>query len=425
MMSFLRWVSIRQRPVWISVCLLFALGVSADSVTKTWELAAGDRSYLTTADLERGLAYNPATGNLLLASAFGSPQVYILNGANGLDGDTGNGPLTLRLTATDSSGNETNVLSGGTILLNLVGVAGDGVVYAANLRVSASDNFSIYRWSSDNVTNSPTLAYSGDPSAGLVASGDDIRYGDSFAVRGSGTNTQFIATSRSGKYLAVFSSTDGINFTSQTLVANVSGAGLSVAFGDGNTFWAGGASLRRLQYDLAKATVTNLNSYDSTAIPGSPSGLAYDPAGQALAVVDASGNTFAVYDVSDPANPARVADFLHFLSENPNTNGTAAAAISGSLAFGLDTNNGMMAVAIQRAAPQPVILSTPNYSNGTIEFSMTGQPGTYRIQETAALAPANWVDIGNYTIPAPPLIFIMEFTTPATNAAGFFRAVSP
>ena len=60
------------------------LTANAGFGTNGW-LAPGSSSYLGTANNERGMAYNPATGNLVLVSRAGGNNVRILSGSTGAE----------------------------------------------------------------------------------------------------------------------------------------------------------------------------------------------------------------------------------------------------------------------------------------------------------------------------------------------------
>src|SRR5204862_4825401 len=102
-------------------------------LSNKWSLAAGSRWDLDTGNLTRGVAINKLTGNVLLASRVSSNHVSVISGVDGSD-----------LGTLNSSG-----ISGGTLGLDLVGVADDGVIYAANLTASSSSILKIYRWNSE------------------------------------------------------------------------------------------------------------------------------------------------------------------------------------------------------------------------------------------------------------------------------------
>src|SRR5207247_10816867 len=79
-------------------------------LSNKWSLAAGSRWDLDTGNLTRGVAINKLTGNVVLASRVTSNHVSVISGVDGSD-----------LGTLNSSG-----ISGGTLGLDLVGVADDG-----------------------------------------------------------------------------------------------------------------------------------------------------------------------------------------------------------------------------------------------------------------------------------------------------------
>jgi uncharacterized lipoprotein YddW (UPF0748 family) len=118
-----------------------------------WSLAPGDRPYLNAGDTQRGLAFNPANGHLLLVSRASGNTVHVLNSTNSADLH----PLN----------NGAGIISGGTFAVNMVGVADDGAVYVGNLTANGTTSaFRLYRWANDNSGTTPTVAFSGDPFAG-------------------------------------------------------------------------------------------------------------------------------------------------------------------------------------------------------------------------------------------------------------------
>ncbi len=150
------------------------------------------------------MAFNPATGKLLLVSrANFATNIFVLNSTNGVD-----------LYAMNLG---SGIISGGLFGLSMIGAADDGAIYSANLTVDGTaTNFRIYRWGNDSSSTSPTLAYSGNPTPGLV-----LRWGDTLDVRGAGTNTQILAGSRAGTNAAIFTTADGVNFSAKSI--NVGG----------------------------------------------------------------------------------------------------------------------------------------------------------------------------------------------------------
>src|SRR5689334_11206639 len=53
-------------------------------------IGPGERSYLTTGDNQRGLAYNPVTGHLLVVNRSGGLSINIINSSTGADAGTVN-----------------------------------------------------------------------------------------------------------------------------------------------------------------------------------------------------------------------------------------------------------------------------------------------------------------------------------------------
>ena len=348
-----------------------APGLQADSLIEVWKLAPGDQPYVTTGNTERGVALNPVTGNVLFLSRAGGPQVYVLSGADGSDGSAELGaPRTL--SPADAEGNFP--ISGGTFTMSLVAVAADGAVYAANLTLDTVNTpFKIYRWANENTDTPVSVAFAGDATSGKGGSDQDIRFGDNFAARGSGAATQLAAMSRNGKYLTLFTTTDGTNFTAHTLTTDASGkAGLGLTFGEGNTVWAklNGNALIQLSFDLAAGTATTVRTIPTTVIANGVTGIAYDPATKRLAAVDYSAHTLSVFDLSDPAAPLRIGEALPMPANPPNANGngTAAAAILGDKVVGLDTNNGLLMARVEvSVVPEPPVIDTQPLSQTVLE----------------------------------------------------------
>src|SRR5215204_3678152 len=86
---------------------LSTFGPNADG-----SLRPGDRPYLTIGGTERGMAYNPVTGHILVVSRVDPLNVYILDGMTGADIGT------LDLSVLVGGGNA-------SFLMNMIGVADD------------------------------------------------------------------------------------------------------------------------------------------------------------------------------------------------------------------------------------------------------------------------------------------------------------
>jgi hypothetical protein len=358
-------------------------------MSPVWSLAPGSRDYLTTDSTQRGLGYDPLTGNLVLVSRQPTNGVHLLNSING--GDLG----ALDLSDTVALG------SPGTYPINMATVADDGVVYVANLLLSAaSDNFVIYRWDSASTSTVQGHAYYGNPGVG--------RIGDTFAARGSGTGTELLASFRSGTNVAVFTTTDGFGFDLHVIAvtnlpadAQANGfAGLGLAFGPTNTFWAksAGFKLRLVQYDLPSLTGNVIAAYDAADSTMFPIGA--DNANNFVAGIGAGEipQNLELWDLEATGGPALI-DREVFGSDNANGNGNGAVAfdVAGSRAFALDSNNGILAV---KYAPRlryailnnQLVLSWTG--SGTLQRSTPDVAGSYSNVSGATSPYTN-------TVPAP------------------------
>lgn len=361
-----------------------AAALHADRLETRWQLAPSSRPYVDAGNALRGLAYDPVKKYVVITPRAGTPRVLLLAATDGADGsgDPGAaGPRTLGFL--DAEGN--TLVSGGTFPINLVGVAGDGAVYVANLTTSATSPFKVYRWAEASPEAVPAVAYADTPQSqlGLPVStvANDYRFGDTFAVRGSGTNTVLAAMSRTGRFLLLFSTTNGTQFTPKAYATDIpsGGAGLGLAFGAGNTFWtkASGQSLRRLELVESNATARTLNTFPGTVIPAGGSALATDASARRLAMVDTSGSRLLVYDISNPAGPVELENRLNFpLAEgatapNANGNGTGAAAFSEDSVFALNTNNGLLAARVVESVIPPAIITQPAGGNPYLGTSFT------------------------------------------------------
>ncbi|MCX8107181.1 MAG: hypothetical protein N3G20_00085, partial [Verrucomicrobiae bacterium] len=313
----------------------------SDSLEKLWSISPGERGYVTTGNTERGVALNPVTTNVLFVSRAGTPQVYVLSWADGSDGSAELGsPRTLNQNDVDGW----PAVSGGYFKLNLVAAAADGAVYACNLTLDTTTTaFKIYRWADDKIETPVAVAYEGDATSRKGGSGQDVRFGDNFAARGSGTATQLAAMSRNGKYLVIFTTTNGLNFTANTLTTDAAGkGGIGLTFGDGNTVWSkiNGQALVQLEFDLAAGTARTIKTIPTTVVGANVTGISYDPASKRFAAVDYSAHRMSVFDFGDLAAPTAIGSPLSMPTSNANGNGTCAASIVGDKVIGLDTNNG-------------------------------------------------------------------------------------
>jgi len=171
-------------------------------------LRPGDVICLTSAgQLQRGMAYNPTTGHLLVVDRATNSSVnyfvYILDGASGANLGT------LATISPFAGGNA-------AFPLNLIGVADDGAIYAANLSngTTGSPQVRLYRWASESDPSpalvSPTISFpNDDPSGGastlqVRANGVLWHEAPNFFDRGPGERVYVTHTSEAGKTTVEF-----------------------------------------------------------------------------------------------------------------------------------------------------------------------------------------------------------------------------
>ncbi len=314
-----------------------------------WSLNPGDRSYLTTGNTERGMAYNPATDHLLVVSRSTTPPTVSI-----LDSTSGSHLGTLDVTG----------VAGGLFTLNQIDVGSDGAIYAANLVSPSSDSslFKVYRWASEAAA--PAVIYEGQPVVGS-------RFGDNFAVRGSGADTEIVAGSGSSgsalKTLALLSTADGSAFTMQALPVTDTGVNngdlrLGISFGAGDTVYANqNNTLRHLSY--AGGTPVLLESQTLVSASGTTGAQEAFLPNNLLAALTFSSTAGTVQRVNlyematfTPGGTSNPVDSEAFPTSNPNANGAGSVEFSadGERVFVLASNNGVHAYTV---VPEPSTLS--------------------------------------------------------------------
>lgn len=370
----------------------------ANIMSPIWSIAAVNNTWVTAGSTERGLAYNPKTGHLLLVSRAAAPAPANGLGVAILDSANGNVLGTLNL----GSG----VVAGGTFVLSLVDVADDGVIYVCNLTTSAAANFNVYRWQDE--TSTPTIAFSGVP----VAAAGTPRWGDDFRVRGSGSGTQLIASGNnaSANSVPVFTTLDGTNFNVTLLVPTGLGNSLvrlGLAWGCGNTFY-GETTGQPVSYvgfngvpaSTAGSLIASYGIYDKNTNQSiGPIGL--DIANQRLI----GNQTVAPHNINLYDLPSLVAtptknfpiDQRNYSSQNTSF-GTGAIDFSpdGSRVFCLDTGNGIIAFSLTPRVAALSICAQPQTnivagigSVGFMDVTAIGAPQKYqwRFNATSPVAP--------------------------------------
>ena len=324
-------------------------------------LRPNDIAYLTSASqLQRGMAYNPSTGHLLLVDR--STNSSANNDVHILDGNTG-----AYLGKLDNG----STVAGGTtgFTLNLVGVADDGAIYVANLSsgTATAPQIRLYRWNDESSLEtvvSPTSSFlTDDPSSGNTNSFQK-RWGDTMSVRGSGLNTQILLANR-GTLVAIYTPDDASysHFTPKTLTTDVAAGalGYGLTFGAGDTFWGtsganGDGPLLHLAFNATAGTATTLTNLPSPRFPGTVTPILVMPASNLLAGITmvSGADVVRLYDISNSNAPVLL-DRKNFATANNNNifGGSLALGTNGVL-YALDSDNGIMAFVLTNLALNPL-----------------------------------------------------------------------
>lgn len=325
---------------------------------------AVDSTSVNSGNLERGLAYNPTTGNLILVSrspAGAGIGLRILDGATGddLGGlNPGSGVIS----------------SDGQFPVNMVGITDDGVIYVDNLSINNTQPFKAYRWESES-SAAPTVAYSG---LGPTSPLNGARIGDTFDVIGSGADTRLVGgyyhmpVVAGNNSFALFDTEDGSAFTAShvTIDSNPPAAGdfrLGITFTDNDTIigkqGTDASPLGRV-VDVVGSTGTLAMNLESDGASLRPMDFAVVDGRPLLVMLEASPSQeeiararIFVYDMTDPT--ASVAERkiaegsnLPFFPGGPNqfqninaTGSVKFGAINGNVVtiYAMSTNNGIQA----------------------------------------------------------------------------------
>jgi uncharacterized lipoprotein YddW (UPF0748 family) len=373
----------------ISANALLTVSNAAQTVvlSNIWNIRASARAYVTSGTTERGLAIHSVSNHVLIVSrATNSGAIVAVNASTGQN-----------LSKTLNTGGVT----GGTFALNKVGVSSDGVVYAANLTTSSTTTpFKIYRWT--DYGTAPTVAYSGMPDGGLTA-----RWGDSFALRGSGTNTQIIISGAGGSGQAtnavILTTVDGVNFTATVLNPTPAIApaefARGICFGEGNSFYSkdrGTNIAKKFNFDVSTGTATQISTV--TGLDDYVIAVAFDTDRNLLSCVvddntiNNSGHSLRVYNISTPTAPVVVSNFNFVAIGNGtntfNSNFGGMVDTDGTTIVGLDTQNGVVALSV-RDAELPVITSSPESYTGN-----AGSTAVFSVEASGSNLSYQWRKAG-------------------------------
>lgn len=392
-------------------------------MTNLWNLRPGERFYITTIDGgERGLTYNPVTSNLLVVTHVPTNNIVVLNPETG---------------AERYFMNIENVPQTGAGI-NLIGVGTNGMIYTCGATPNAgspSTPLNLIWWANDDASTPPGgFAFNGDPGvpdAGVGAI--NLRWGDSFAVRGGGTTTELLCGPGSGTNVCLFTTGDGMSFTPKIItITNEVPSGFAqhgIAFGPGtNTFWAKtlNQALYLVEFDLT--TGTGAVIFSATNIP--PSSFRFistDPENKWMAGVMRVGSglpeNVRLYDISDFTNAFVLAD-QELYTTNVNTGflngaGSGSTALGGDFLFALNSNNGLMAFRINSGSVLSPFSITSSTTESAIILTWPSVTGfTYQVQSASAPTNGPW---GNLGAPLPGTGTPLSYTNDLSGPGNFFR----
>jgi len=377
-----------------------------------------ERDYLDSGgQLQRGMAWNPVTGHLLLAcrTNAASPTIFRVLILDGVTGETNDIYPNLDMGGLSSGGNP-------SFLLSLIGVADDGAIYGANVsNAQVPSEFRLYRWDSESGSMSFPPVWYGDPSGGIRP---DVnrRWGDTLAVRGSGMSTEVLVASR-GSNVVVFTPSDpGMStFVPHYIQTDVpAGAlGYGIAFGAGNTFYGtagafSGGPLYHLSYDINAGTASTIEIFYGTNFSPTVSPIAFNVQSNWLAGIEtrAGADYLKIYrhdpSATPPGNQPILQDRWTWITNFNNNNfaGSVCFTTNGTI-YALDSDNGIMAFTVSEVSSNtlpPSVTLQPQSSVKVIGSSINfnaladGEPPlSYQWQYKAATNTAATVDIPGAT----------------------------
>ncbi|HEX7654156.1 MAG TPA: immunoglobulin domain-containing protein [Verrucomicrobiae bacterium] len=375
-------------------------------MTNIWSLLPGDRFYVTATNnnnFERGLAYDPVSGDLLLVAQYPTNNVVVLNAADGTE------KYFMNLSG----------VTAGAAGANLVGVADDGAVYLANVTANAAlPNYTIWRWADDGPTTTPTEMFAGDP--GFFGP-TGLRWGDNLAIRGAGTDTQILtAPGVNTNFVCLFTMDPSGAFFNPNLITitnvapNSAFAQFGITFGPGtNTFWVKTVNqpLYLVQFDLASGYGAVIYTASNNLVPANFRMIAMDKNQKWLAGVMTLNaqlvDNVRLYDISAYTNSGPVlADQELYATANHSSflsgAGTGATVFGGNYLFALDSNNGIKAFLIDTNTILPPfrILNVTSLPGAKVALTWQSVSGhSYQVQTRTNLFSGSWGDLGG-TVPA-------------------------
>lgn len=318
--------SITSSPARVTVEAVVSTGVTEP----LWSLAPGDRPYLAPDGEQSGLAFNPATGNLILVTRSGGAAVVLLDGQTGAEA----GRLGL----------DSGTVNGGYRLVSKVAALGNGSVFVCNLTTNASlDPFKVYYWPQETPDADPAgIVWQGDPGGG-----DGGRWGDTMAVREvdvGGTPYQEILVSEANEnnLIVLRPGRSDLFFTLGDLPEGAMNHGL--AWGADDTVWAKSrlGDLYHIGLDIPNGTAAVLHTYTNHPTLGP---LGVDPTNGLLGAVSvAAPDALRLYGLTDLAKGPILWDSQSFGVDQPWSEAAGAVTFGQDRVYGLSPSHGIVAM---------------------------------------------------------------------------------
>lgn len=436
--------SVTSSVALLTVTTLFQTPVMTNVLTLLPPQSNGPVVYLnTTGNRERGMTFNPATGRLIVVSrtgTFSTPTAAILD------------PLT---GAYVGSLDQSALVNGGynnVFLLNKIGAAADGAIYAANMTFDPTAvAFALYRWADE--FQPQTVAFTGDPGAPGYP---NLRWGDTMAVRGAGTGTQILlaaagytnfvsnpALSNNANVVSILSTADGVSFTNVAVLitnAPVGGNGPfgfannGLAWGVGNTFFAKAQSnvLVKVAYDLATGLGGVTETYPLSAVPDTAGPIAFSSGLNLFGALDVFNlrisrgyDTVRLYSFNGgSAAPVLIDQELSGFNTVNDPLGGAGSMEFGQIGgtnylFVLDTGNGIRSFAIDTAytgLAGPFSITSVNPLGGG-QTALTWQSAagrTYQAESRDSVTSGAWTPVGAPVIATGASASVTNLPLPAS-----------
>jgi hypothetical protein len=395
-------------------------------------LAPGAIPQLDTSNSQRGMAVNPATGNIILVDRDGT----LGNNAWVIDGATG--------TVLGSLVPPAGGYSGGTFVVNIPGCGSDGSIHVCNLVTSTASTYKVYSWVSeaDGLVNPATTNVSAAGASGSW--GGMNRIGDCFTVTGGGASpVQFVSAGSNSAAGTNSAFLQGLLDGSGTVtpytnvpgtVTSSNGYRLGLTYVDDDTFiGTQGTTAYVTSFDGTSAT---LDASIATGAAQRPMAYAVISGKEVLATVDSNSSTVFIYDITDPSAPSLLVSgnaTTGTLSANANgTGGCGWGAINGDTGtlYAMSSNQGIQAFTVTVPPPKVVInevyYDAPGVDDGKVFVEIFGPVGTdvsgFTIQSvegagtSAGLCnPQSFTFPAGTVIPASGVLVVADATSAGTT----------